>query len=232
MDDVVNRLFESVRADHRDGVAQALAEDSSLLEARNDAGDSLLLAAIYAGAWHVAELLLAKGARHDVFTAAATGDVTLLPTFLEADAGAVRAVAHDGWTPLHLTAFFGHPDAARQLLEHGADVRAQSRNPTANEPLHAAAVRGHDDVMQLLLASGAAVDAVAAGGYTPLMLAAAGGHLAPVERLLAHGADPRATDAGGRTARDHALERGHPLVAERLGRAQAEAESGAPKPSS
>jgi uncharacterized protein len=226
MDDTLGRLFESVRADHRDAVAQALAADSSLLEARNDAGDSLLLAAIYAGAWHIVELLLARGARHDVFTAAAIGDVALLPTFLEADPGAARAVAHDGWTALHLAAFFGHPDAVRHLIEGGADVHTRSHNPTANEPLHAAAVRGHDDVVQLLLAHGADVNAVAGGGYTPLMLAAAGGHAAVAERLLTHGADPARVDAAGVTAHAHAAQRGHAALAERLAR------TGAPGPPS
>ena len=209
MDERLTALFAAARADDRATVEHMLDEDASLIEARGDGGESLLLAAVYASSWHVAERLLSRGARHDVFTAAATGDTALLPTFCEGPAALVDAFSDDGWTPLHLAAFFGHPDAARLLIERGAGVRARSRNGTANEPLHAAAVRGHDDVVKLLLASGADPNAVAGEGYTALMLAAGGGHRAVVERLLAAGADPSVRNDGGFTAAALAAQRGH-----------------------
>ena len=84
---------------------------------------------------------------------------------------ALNAYAYDGWTPLHLAAFFGHLEAAKLLLDSGADVYAVSRNSLQNTPLHAAAAGKHEDVALVLLARGADPSAVDAGGYTPLKIA-------------------------------------------------------------
>ena len=200
-------ILEAARIGKRTRVAELLEQDPALANARADAGESPLLLAIYGSAWDVVELLLSRGASYDVFTAAAMGNVVLLPAFLDQDPGCVGAFAPDGWTPLHLAAFYGHPDAARLLLERGADVHALSRNPTANQPLHAAAVRGFRDVVELLLAHGADPNARAGGGWTPLHLAAAAGHPAVIEALLARGADRNATDAEGLTALARAEQR-------------------------
>ncbi|HET7226431.1 MAG TPA: ankyrin repeat domain-containing protein, partial [Candidatus Eisenbacteria bacterium] len=186
--DQANALFEAIARDDAPALEAVLARAPGLIEARGPQGETPLLAAIYRRAWHAAERLLAAGARHDVFTAAATGDVAILPALLEADPAAARSWSADGWTPLHLAAFFGHPDAARQILDHGADLRARAKNVNDNEPLHAAAVEGRADVVALLLARGADPDAVAGGGYTALMLAAANDHAATVDVLLARGA--------------------------------------------
>ena len=67
----------------------------------------------------------------------------------------LNAFAYDGWTPLHLAAFFGHLDAARALIDAGADIDAFSRNGLTNTPLHAATAGRHGDVALLLVEHGA-----------------------------------------------------------------------------
>src|SRR4029078_9659998 len=83
----------------------------------------------------------------------------------------VKGMSYDGCTALHLAAFFGHVDAARILLESGADIQAISANSLRNTPLPAATAGKHDDVALFLLENGAAPHAVDAGGYTPLRIA-------------------------------------------------------------
>src|SRR5712691_9403969 len=56
-------------------------------------------------------------------------------------------------TPLHLTSRAGHIDLVRLLIEHGADVAAQSKNGMT--PLHEASEAGHVDVARLLIEHGA-----------------------------------------------------------------------------
>ena len=215
--DALEALFAATRAGDRDAVALLLDREPMLAHARSDSGDTPLLVALYSGAASIVELLRARGAVPDVFTAAAIGDVVALESRLGEDRSRIAAWAHDGWTPLHLAAFFGQPGATRLLLERGADVRAWSTNPTANQPLHAASVRGRLDVVDLLLMHGAELHATSEGGYTPLLLAAAGGHGTVVARLLEGGTDLAARDDGGRTAFDHARERKHEAVLEVLG---------------
>jgi ankyrin repeat protein len=87
----------------------------------------------------------------------------------------VAAYSHDGFTPLHLAAFFGHQELARLFLDRGADVNARSKNTTFapdNTPLHAAAANRQVDVAALLLERGADVNAKDGHGFTPLALAA------------------------------------------------------------
>lgn len=60
-----------------------------------------------------------------------------------------RSKANQGWTPLHLAAYFGHISVVKALLENGADVNA--RNGMGDTPLHRAAFTGRADVVTLLI---------------------------------------------------------------------------------
>lgn len=147
-----------------------LDETPSLASARLPDGESPVMAALYRGHHDIVNLLIASGAQVDVFAAAATGRTDDLRRALK-EPGAARAYAYDGWTPLHLAAFFGRIDAARILLAAGADVHAVSRNSLTNTPLHAATAGKHTDVALLLVAHGARAGVADAGGYTALEIA-------------------------------------------------------------
>ena len=154
----------------------------SLASARLPDGESPVMAAVYRGHREVVAALLDAGADVDVFVAAATGRTDDLRRALK-EAGAVGAYAYDGWTPLHLAAFFGRIEAARILLEAGADVHAVSRNSLTNTPLHAAAAGKHSEIALLLLAHGAKSDPADAGGYTPRQIATQNQLGAVVEKM-------------------------------------------------
>jgi len=89
---------------------------------------SELLAAVYSGDQARVDELLAGDPELDVFEAAALGHVERLETLLDSEPGLVAAWAEDGFTPLHLAAFFRHPEAARLLVERGALVDVVARN--------------------------------------------------------------------------------------------------------
>src|SRR5208282_6605082 len=78
-----------------------------------------------------------------VFAAAILGDTEQLTELLAANRSLVGLLSNDGWTPLHLAAFFGKTEAARLLLNKGAIVTARSTNQMENMPLHAAAASRH-----------------------------------------------------------------------------------------
>ncbi|RYP47455.1 hypothetical protein DL768_006480 [Monosporascus sp. mg162] len=84
---------------------------------------------------------------------------------------------------LHFAAKNGCEDAARALLDRGADVGAQKDGWT---PLHLAACNGHEAVARLLLDRGADAGAQK-DGWTPLHLAAFYGHEAVTRLLLDKG---------------------------------------------
>jgi ankyrin repeat protein len=118
----------------------------------------------------------------------------------------------DGFTALHLAAYFGGAETVRSLLAAGADPDADAANPFAVRPLHSAvSVRDHASV-RALLAAGADPNVRQQGGYTPLHSAAHSDDAELVRLLLAHGADPALTADDGRTAADMAGERTRALL--------------------
>ena len=104
----------------------------------------------------VIELLRRRGAKVDVFAAAALGDNEALSALLDAHTSLARATNRFDSTPLHYAAWAGHADAARQLLERGADVDAFDRH--GMPPLTYAAYWGrHESTVEMLLENGADV---------------------------------------------------------------------------
>jgi uncharacterized protein len=178
----LDTLIELVKAGELGKVRAVLGENFLLASQRLANGESPLMAALYRGHHDVVDAIIDAGAEIDVFAAAATGRLDDLRR--TASDATVNSYAYDGWTPLHLAAFFGHEEAAQLLLEAGADVHAVSRNGLTNTPLHAATAGKHEDVALLLLENGARSDVVDAGGYTPLQIATQNQLQAVVDRMI------------------------------------------------
>jgi ankyrin repeat protein len=119
----------------------------------------------------------------------------------------------DGFTALHLAAFFGRPEVTRLLLERGADPNPWASGDLYVQPLHSAVAGGHAEVAAMLIHGGADIDAAQRHGYTPLMGAAQNGMAATVQLLLARGADPSARNDDVLTAAELADRAGHAEVA-------------------
>lgn len=151
-----------------------------------------------------------------VFAAAMLGDSAWLEELLTGNRSLVTAVSPDGWTPLHLAAFFGGLEAARTLLNKGASPAARSINAMQNLPLHAAAAGKHAKLAKLLIDHGAAVDARQQGGWTALHAAAQNGGLELAEVLIAAGADLSARAGNNQCALDLALTKGQQKMVEFL----------------
>jgi ankyrin repeat protein len=197
----------------KDGDVEALkrlaAEDPSVLRSTWSTGETPLMAALYRKHDAAVEWLAASGVQLDIFAAAALGRVDLLDLLVGSGDPAINSYSYDGWTPVHLAAFFGRPSAVERLKTAGADLNAVSRNALRNTPLHAAVAGGHVEVSLLLIDSGADVNAVDAGGHTPLHLAAEAGYVPVAKALLARGAGAHVVDAEDRTPLSRAAVKGH-----------------------
>jgi ankyrin repeat protein len=132
---------------------------------------SEVLRALYEGRRADAQDAAARSGELDVFEAAALGQGQRVRELVDAEPRLAGAYTGDGFTPLHLAAFFGGADAARVLLERGAEVDARSRNeqfaPDATA-LHSAAAARQLEIARLLLDAGADPNARQRSGHTPL----------------------------------------------------------------
>jgi ankyrin repeat protein len=175
-----------------------LREHPEFVAARDEHGVSALLLSLYHRRRDARDALLAAGAPVGPLEAAALGDVAKLE-------GADLSVrGGDGFTPLHLAAFFGGVEAVSAILATGADPDADADNTFKVRPIHSASAVGDHASVRALLAAGANPNVTQEGGYTPLHTAAHNDDPELAKLLLEHGADPRATEDTGKTPRDMA----------------------------
>ncbi|MBX3577058.1 MAG: ankyrin repeat domain-containing protein [Rhizobiaceae bacterium] len=140
--------------------------------------------------------LPAEAQLHALCKAAMDGDTLQIATIL--DAGAPVDECYTSLTPLMFAAGYGRVDAARLLLERGADPARRDVN--RERALMRAAVKGHADVIELLLAAGEPADSADDPyGVSPLHAAALAGRVDAARVLLAAGADAGNRDQGGET---------------------------------
>lgn len=206
-------FHEHVKRGDLASVRTAIAKDRALLDAPNESGQTAFLLAKYYRQEDIAAFLLGQGAKLDVFTACVAGRTPEVLEAIHHDPSLLNAHSTDGWTPLHLAAFFGHPDLASALLDHGAPINARSTNAGKNMPLHAAAAGGHAEIVELLLKRGADPNVTQEGGFTALHSAAQAGNREMVASLLANGADANLRAANNQSPLDLALSHGRQEVA-------------------
>src|SRR5262245_58726782 len=209
MTDNAAAFIDAIKAGEFERVKAMVSAEPTLIDARSRTGESAILTAVYHRQKEIVNLLVARGAPMDLFEASAAGEIERVERLLDGDAAPINAHSADGWTPLHLAAFFGHTKIAEALLANGADVSARSHNPNGNMPLHAALAGNHAFVAGLLLGGGADVNAPDAAGWRPLHLAAANNNLDAIKTLIAQGADVTAANGEGKTALSLAQEKNH-----------------------
>jgi ankyrin repeat protein len=197
-------------------VKEMLQADPSLAQSKDENGLSVVLKATYYGKRDVVDALLASGVELNIFEAAATGQTERVRTLIQQDPALVNSYSHDGFAPLSLAVFFGHPETVDALLAAGAEVSAPSRETMKLTPLASALAAGHNQIARTLIEHGAPVNVKGDQDVTPLHTAAARGNIEAATFLLDHGADINATTTDGKKPITYAEERNHPEMVEFL----------------
>jgi uncharacterized protein len=200
-------FIDAIKAGEFDRVKEMISVEPTLIDAKSRTGESAILTAVYHRQKEIANLLVSRGVALSLFEACAAGELERVERLVHDDPAAINTRSGDGWTPLHLAAFFGHVKIAELLLAHGADVSAQSTNPNGNTPLHAALAGNHKFVAGLLIGQGADLNATDANGWRPLHIASANNNIETMKTLIAQGADVTAPNGEGKTAYSIAQEK-------------------------
>ena len=209
-----NEIFEAIRNDDAERVSRLITQDAANARARDDAGVSAIMQAVYQRRHAIVDMLRRAPGDLDVFEAAAVGDKERLRSLLRERPDTICSFSSDGFTPLHFASFFSQPGAAEALLEHGADPNAVATNGTKLAVINSAAASGSAELVKLLLREGANPDSQQEGGYTALHSAAHNNNSEMVKVLLEAGADSSIRTNDGKTAADMA----GPEVAKLLGK--------------
>ncbi|KAG0254222.1 hypothetical protein BG011_005887 [Mortierella polycephala] len=200
-------LHEACVTGH-DKVAELLIQHHADVNARGGHQDTPLHDAAQNGHVEVVKLLIAHGA--NVLAKNAKGITPLDVTddkevmdLLQRRQALINMLTgknQAGQTLLHRACSSGSLNNVTDLLNQGADIRAQDNAQWT--PLHEAALAGHTEVVELLLSRGADPNAQGHGNDTALHDASQNEHEDVVRLLLEYGADPVFKNAKGETPAD------------------------------
>jgi ankyrin repeat protein len=210
-------LFAAIKANDRAAVDAIIAKSPEAAGGTMANGVTPLMQAAYLERQDIVDVLRRAKSDLNFFEVCIVGDVGALRAYL-ARGQDVDALSPDGFTPLGLAVFFRQVDAARLLIDAGANVNAKARNSIGTAPIHAAVARGHLELLQLLLLRGADVNLTQQHWLRPLHEAAASGSLPVVGMLVLFGANAAAVSEDGRTPADFARASGHLALAQQLER--------------
>jgi ankyrin repeat protein len=196
-------------------LAQLLDNVSANIDALDDRGYAALHLAVWQGNLAAVETLLEYGAdveattrtkKRPLYLAVEAGNTEIVAALLVH--GAVPDADVQGLTALHEAVRRGEVEAARLLLDYGADVNATTYD--LREPLFLAVLSRKANVIKLLLDRGAEPDSFfTEDPPTALHLAAHYGDVDAMEALLDRGANVDPRDFEGGTPLFRAVESGH-----------------------
>lgn len=201
-------IFDVIRAGDVARLRALIAADRGAVNTRSDKGYTPVLIAQYHRKPDCLAVLLGADPALDIFDAAAVGATARVAELLDDDPALLNAYAPDGFFPLALAAFFGHPETVKLLLARGANVAQAARNPMKIQALHSAVTNSFAAV-KLLVEAGAPVNAKQDKGWAPLHEAVNRGDLEMVRYLLAHGADAKQQNDDGKSAVGLAADKGN-----------------------
>ncbi len=210
-------LFQGLKDNDTNAIQAILDSDQNAAAICDENGISFLMHALYHRKPQIAEMIRKKRTEITWFEASALGEVDQLKHFIETEPGLVNSYSNDGFTALHLAAFFNQPEAMKCLASRGANTNAISQNPMKLAAIHSATAGGDNACVSVLLEAGCDPNLKQEGGYTALMSAASRGNKSMVAMLLDSGADASLKDDKGFSARDHASRSGHEYLLESLG---------------
>ncbi len=206
----MEKLFDSIDKTDIPALQLLLQENPDYLAQTNSTSITPLLYGLYMGKPEVAKIIYATGYSFTLHECVAMNDIDRVKKLIDENPSSVNSSSPDGWTALHLAAFFGHREMVKLLLDKGASIDTPSKSKASygNSPLQAAVAMGRNEIVELLLERGANVNFIQQpGGFTPLHIAASRNDLKIVQLLVDSGANDHAITDDGKKPLDIAKER-------------------------
>jgi uncharacterized protein len=164
-------MIEAIKSGDAKRASELLEANPGVAAERTPEGVSYISLAMYHRQPEIARLLAAKRSDLDLPEACAVGDLNRVRSLIAADPEEINEFSSDGFAPVALAAFFGHPDIVEALIAAGADIDAQALNPMKVAAIHAAVARRDAHCVEILLRNGADPNLPQQDGITPLHVA-------------------------------------------------------------
>ncbi|MCX6639445.1 MAG: ankyrin repeat domain-containing protein [bacterium] len=187
-------IHDAVQGGDLKVVKTLLKQDKTLLNVKDQAGNTPLHLAAQNGHFKLVKYLVAQGADLEagdnehttpLQVAAYTGKLDVVKYLVSQGAKVLPADDH-GMTALHWAAFHGHIEVADYLIRNGADMNARTK--VGGTLLLGASLYGHPEMVKYLIAQKVDLEAVNNQGQTALMLAISRGQKEVTEILVENGA--------------------------------------------
>jgi len=212
----IDQLEDYIATANLAALTQLLNQEPQLAKTPTSHGVSPLMLSCYYKKPEVTTLLMRYVDEINFFEAAAAGKLDVVAYVISNHPESIDDFAPDGFTPLGLACYFGHPEVARYLVLKGADVNLPSNNGYRVFPLHSATANNHTDIARMLINEGALVNVQQQAGVTPMHSAAQNGNIDLLIALLEKGAEVHTRMEGGKLPADLAREKGFNEIAEIL----------------
>ncbi len=211
-------LIEAAKNNNIESVSKSIRSGIDV-NVKDESGITALLYATKNGHMNIMKNMIEAGAdvnmRCEPESKQSSDPLNPLTSLIEVCVGFENEEKLAGKTALEIAVLNGHGEAARALLESGADV--ETKNKIGWTPLMLAAHKGYTKIVQILLKAGAEVNAINNRGATALIYAADEGHTQVVQALVEAGADMNARDETyGWTALEIAVQKGYDEIHEIL----------------
>jgi ankyrin repeat protein len=219
-------IHDAAAAGDLNRVRALLEGDPTLLESKDGDGNTPLISACWGPPTNVpqvavADYLIDQGANINARNTSGGSPVYFafrsveLMQRLIAKGADVNVRAYLGLTPLHQAASMGRLDAAKLLIDHGADLNARGNWGTILQTLIYRKGDSSAEMVKLLLNSGAKLQPFSFGN-TELHIAAVQGSTEMARLLVECGADVNAVNEYGHTPLYYAARHGHRRTADAL----------------
>ncbi|PJZ58412.1 ankyrin repeat domain-containing protein [Leptospira barantonii] len=216
----MQEIFQAIASGQTAKVIGLLKRDPGLFQCVTEEGITPILFSVYYGKLDISKEIYELSTNRNLFEAAALGDLEETKRIVAASHETINTLSQDGWSALHLAAYFGHLEIVKFLVSAGADLSLTSKSKLSygNTALHSAVATGKKSIVEILLEKGADANALQnPGAITPLHIAASrSGSIEIIQLLLKKGADKKRMSSDEQTPYEIALEKGNAVEAKAL----------------